>query len=87
MARVKEITWREAEKLVGHRLDRRRAYARDGKKLLELAKWTSPCTGCSCDGEYPCSCCTIRGMGCPECGYTGKRRNSMWVPYMEKETT
>ena len=86
---MKEITAIEAEKIVGLRLDRRKKYAttENGKTdgttgaiIFELAKWTSPCSGCSCECEYGCEYCGKAGGGCHECGYTGKRRNSFWVP-------
>lgn len=53
-------------------LDRRRKYARIGSELCQLATWTHGCSGCVAqDGSY---------FGCRECGYTGKRRTSMWLP-------
>lgn len=59
--------------VVRHKLDRRKVYAESWGMLCTDEKVTLPCTGCSCDGEYPCSCCQERGAGCEECGYTGKR--------------
>lgn len=79
MAKVKEITWQQAEKLVGKRLDRRRRYARDGKILLELIHWTGSCSWCFEGGDYHV------GSGCSECGYQGKVRHSMWVPHTSAE--
>lgn len=56
--------------------------------LLEAISWTSHCTGCCELGEYGSGSehyendlnhgCLI-GAGCRECGYTGKRRDAMWV--------
>lgn len=54
-----------------------------------VVRWTSTCTGCfeSEDGypvgSYPFdegAQCHV-GAGCRECGYTGKTRSSMWVPF------
>lgn len=53
-----------------------------------IVHWTASCSGCleSEDGRpvgrYPFDAkarCSI-GAGCSECGYTGKRRQSAWVP-------
>lgn len=84
------IDWREAEKLIGRRVDRRRSYAREGKTLLEMITYTHHCSGCFEGGEYgglehnyewdAKAQCRV-GMGCSECGYTGKRRNTDFVPY------
>ena len=93
---LREVSWREAERLAGQRVDRRRRYAWDDDVygsgcagLLELVRWTDTCSGCCETGEYgsfghyyetdPKHRCLI-GSGCDECGYTGKRRNAMWVP-------
>lgn len=44
-----------------------------------IGRWTTACSGCyeSTDG-FPTG---DIGGGCDECGYTGKRRWSMWVPF------
>ena len=73
-------TYEAAEKLCGMKLDRRKNYAIHKGEVCVSIRWSSPCTGCSCDGEYPCSCCRERGGGCHECGYTGRVRNGMWTP-------
>ena len=73
-------TYEAAEDAVGRGLDRRKNYAIIDGVVCESVQWTRPCSGCSCDGEYPCSCCKVRGGGCSECGYTGKRRESLWLP-------
>ncbi|WP_109150683.1 hypothetical protein [Azospirillum sp. TSO5] len=62
-----------------------------GHLLFSLGSWTETCTGCfeSEDG-YPIGAyahdpkhgCYV-GDGCPECGYTGKRRMVMWLPHIE----
>lgn len=76
-AGITELSWQEAEEQFFFRLDRRRRYATDGMHLLELSRWTEKCFGCACDcGDgYGCSHLAV---GCQECGYTGKRRISMW---------
>ena len=90
MARWREITWQEAEALIGRRVDRRRKYARDGKVLEEMICVTRHCTGCFETGDYGSGSenypwdekaqCRV-GAGCSECGYTGKRREVYWAPY------
>ena len=87
---MKRITWKEAEKILGGRLDRRKAYYFDddsemmeylgGGPVFDYGEWTAPCSGCSCDCEYGCSCCNEKGAGCHECGYTGKRRDGWHSP-------
>jgi hypothetical protein len=76
---VTEIAVDEAERRAGHRLDRRRRYAWDGATVCSLSTWTQSCSGCSCDcGDgYPCD---HEPYGCDECGHTGKRRRSAWIP-------
>lgn len=88
---VVEITWREAERLAGERVDRRRSFARDGATLLEVCTFTDACSGCFEGGEYgglahhyawdDKAKCRV-GSGCHECGYTGKRKWSQWVPFV-----
>lgn len=69
---MKVLTIQEAEAISKHRLDRRRLYATTddglpdevtGSALFELGRWTGPCSGCSCDGEYPYDCCKTKGAG------------------------
>ena len=74
------VSWNKADKLAGKRLDRRRSYAIIEGKVHTFIEWTAPCSGCSCDDEYPCTCCQDKGGGCHECGGTGKRRSGMWIP-------
>ena len=59
----------------------------DGKPHVYV-QFTESCSGCTnyidgqLDGDYPYDAkahCHV-GAGCPECGYTGKRRNRMWIP-------
>ena len=54
-----------------------------------VTRWTESCTGCfefnegwglehyEYDAKHKCRI----GAGCSECGYTGKRRASFWVPF------
>jgi len=54
-----------------------------------IARWTDSCTGCfefnegwglsgySVDPKHKC----YIGSGCDECGYTGKVRHAMWIPF------
>lgn len=73
----------EVERLVRRfGLDRRKRYAIWDGMLCTKEKATRPCTGCSCCGEYPCDCCAERGMGCEECGYTGKRVDHWPAPVL-----
>ena len=98
-----EIGWQEAERIIGHTLDRRRKYATtdDGKPaadmfgavLFVVAAFTASCSGCTetsdgynvngfpTDPKHGC----LVGAGCRECGYTGKSRQSYWVPYLRPQ--
>lgn len=72
-------TFEEADALAGRRVDRRRRYLIDTTEpektqLCELAHWTDSCSGC----RYPDG----TNEGCGECGYTGKRHESMFVPVL-----
>lgn len=83
---IKEVidetsTYSVAEKIAKKRLDHRRNYAIINGQVCVFEQFTRPCSGCSCDGEYPCSCCNERGAGCEECGYTGKVRSGYWMPF------
>lgn len=66
--------------ILGYRSDRRRKYMIIDGVVYQMASYTTPCSGCKCDTEYPCSCCRIAGDGCEECGYTGRRRHDEWMP-------
>ena len=68
-------TFEQADKIAGRRLDRRKNYAIISGKVCEAAEWSSGCSGCS--GEDPYG--PDHGIGCHECGYTGRVRNSHWV--------
>jgi hypothetical protein len=75
---IVEISWREAEQRLSRRVDRRMRYATDGADLLVLCRYTTACSGCTEVGEYERM--PDAGAGCSECGYTGKRRQSVWTP-------
>ncbi len=63
----------------------------DGFEGFEV-RWTASCSGCfefnegwgldayDFDAKHKC----YIGGGCSECGYTGKRRESFWVPFDSK---
>ena len=72
-------TYEASEKICGVRLDRRRNYAIINGEVCSFHSWTRPCSGCSCDGEYPCTCCVERGAGCDWFGHTGKQREGFWL--------
>ncbi len=82
------VTWDEADKRAGFRLDRRKRWAfiksclEGVPDLCECIKWTDECSECCPDLEYwrPSG----RGRGCRYCGYTGRARRSSWVPYCSK---
>jgi hypothetical protein len=88
--RIVAISGAEAEKLAGRTINKRHRYARLGHELLIAIHFTDACSGCFEAGEYGSQehlypmdkkhRCRI-GAGCSECGYTGKRRHSMWVPW------
>ena len=85
----REISIQRAEQLLGRRVDRRRQYAYVNGEVCYSAEWTRECTGCCETGEmmgladnYPVDekhGCLVGG-GCEECGFTGKRREAMWLP-------
>lgn len=76
-------TYEQAERIAGRKLDRRRNYAIIEGEVCESASWTDDCSGCTDIGDYG----TKYGpTGCTECGYTGKRRNSQWIPIALTET-
>lgn len=67
------MTYELAERIAGRRLDRRKNYAIINGTVCMSATWTGACSGCTND-------LSGRGMGCHECGYHGRLRQSMWVP-------
>lgn len=75
-------SWEEADALAGRRVDRRRAYAVVDGELMQLVRWSQPCTGCFEAPECTMySMETARGQGCSECGFTGRRREGAFVEY------
>jgi len=87
-----KISGLEAERIIGHKLDKRKtyykktpegeatdnAYAFPGNNTVFVYDaWVSQCSGCSCGCEMACNCSSY---GCSECGYTGKRRDGMHIP-------
>jgi len=72
---------------------RRRVVLQDGVEGFHLT-FTRECRGCCELGEYAGlahrydfdakASCYI-GSGCHECGYTGKRRDVLWVPFSYEE--
>lgn len=82
----RNMSWEEADARAGFRLDRRKSWAfipdRNAlgiPELCEAISFTCACSGCD-DTESMYS--TPAGSGCRECGYTGKRRNHCFVPYV-----
>lgn len=70
---------------MGVKLNRSKSYliANDemfGTHILVTARATITCSGCSYDSDYG----DRQGGGCHECGYTGKRVWSQWVPAQTK---
>lgn len=50
-------------------------------EMCNVMKYTNTCSGCSCDVmEFDKKNGIPLGMGCHECGYTGKRRWTMYIP-------
>lgn len=78
---MSELTIEKAEQLAGKRLDRRYKWFLWYGEVCFDGKWTGPCSGCSCDSEYPCSCCNKRGGGCHECGFSGRRVHHFPCPH------
>lgn len=74
----REIATSEAERLLGRRVDRRRRYALVEGDVCEYAAYSDTCSGCYEGYEYGGD--GVRGSGCFECGYTGRRRNEFWLP-------
>ena len=92
----KVITWQEAKELLGHKVNRRKKfytqsdqgkenadnpYAFPCHKVFTYSEWSYPCSGCDCDCGNVYGCNHGAG-GCDECGYTGKRREGMHLPYV-----
>jgi len=78
------LTWDDADKRAGFRLDRRKVWAFipdccDPTELCSLVHFTRHCTGCTEVPEYTHP--PDRGIGCRECGFTGRVRHSEFVPH------
>lgn len=78
------ITKAEAEKKSELKLDGRRRYFMWDGIVCVNETFTTACSGCSDDSEYACPSI---GMGCHECGGTGKRRSSFPCPVNPKQVT
>lgn len=76
------LTKNEAEKLSRVKLDGRRKYFLWNGLVCVEHKFTQVCSGCADDSEY--SAPTI-GLGCRECGYKGRVRNSFPCPVNPKQ--
>jgi len=81
------MTWEEADKRAGFRLDRRKAWAfipRDDDlgipELCEQVSFSTECSGCADSEDFYSS--TGKGSGCSECGYTGRSRRCYFVPHV-----
>ena len=57
---------------------RRRVVELDGVEGFEVTD-SIACTGCNETPEFTHA--ADRGMGCHECGYTGRRQMRHWVPF------
>jgi len=51
-----------------------------GRKRGMIVRWADGCSGCTPSYEERGGGPGDRGIGCHECGYTGRRRHAMWVP-------
>ena len=70
-------THNELERMTGKKLDRRKSYALVKGVLCEAAKWSQCCSGCGPEWKIGSE---AKGMGCDECGYTGRSVQSYWLP-------
>jgi hypothetical protein len=92
---MKTIFYQEAELILNTRLDRRmKCFHEDtqdafqtfgGGPIYTYGEWTQECSGCteSYMGQYYTGQ-PGKGIGCSECGYTGKRRQGWWAPVCVK---
>ena len=69
-----------AEKIIGQTLDRRKNYAIIHGEVCRLLTFNRACSGCYEGISYY----NGTGNGCHECGYTGRRRSSSWVPVLRQ---
>lgn len=75
---AERLHWKDAERITGKRLDRRRRYEVFGGEVGEVVSFVDACSGCTEVGDYESG--PERGGGCHECGYTGRRRQTHFVP-------
>lgn len=55
----------------------------DRGEMCEVVKYTRTCSGCECGIMERDKNGIPMGMGCHECGYTGKRRVVLYIPLSE----
>lgn len=77
------ISWEEGDAKAGQRLDRRRNWCFIEDELCSTVSWSQACSGCyeGWEGHNE----GVRGMGCRECGYQGRVKNSCWVPHSDSD--
>jgi hypothetical protein len=73
----------DLQKAIGVKLDRRKSYALVEGILCSLGNWNDSCSGCT--ASYEEAGYADRGNGCDECGYTGRRKHSQWLPVNRAE--
>ena len=81
------MTWEEADKRAGFRLDRRKnwAFIPDTNQiglpeLCEQVSYSTECSGCANHEDF--HSLDGKGAGCSECGYTGRSRQIDFVPFI-----
>lgn len=74
-------TYEAAEKLAGRRLDRRRNYAIIDGQVAESVRWSQACSGCYQGHDIESGV----GLGCSECGHSGRRQSGSWVPLLPQD--
>lgn len=79
------MSWEEADKRAGFRLDRRRSWAfipheNDSgvPELCSLVTFSRSCCDCTDEDPYRAG---AKGWGCSACGYTGRCRAAYFVPH------
>lgn len=65
------------------KLDKRRKWFSFAGTVVYDYKYSTICSGCCEDGETRTN--NNRGSGCSECGYTGRRRDSVPVPVFDNK--
>ena len=81
----RKMSWEEADKRAGFRLDRRKAWAfipsdtnRGVPELCSLVSFSRACCDCTDEDPYLAG---AKGWGCLSCGYTGRYRHESFAPY------